>query len=71
MPRMRIGINAHLLAFSGSYRQAGLSRYIYELVTRLPAIARDAHFTAFVGNGRLPADFLRGKPANLKSRGSS
>jgi glycosyltransferase involved in cell wall biosynthesis len=63
---MRIGINAHLLAFSGSYRQAGLSRYIYELVTRLPAIDPDCRFTAFVGNGPLPADFLRAKPANLK-----
>lgn len=63
---MRIGINAHLLSFGETYRQAGLSRYIYELVTRLPAIDSEDRFTAFVGNGVLPADFLRSKPRNLR-----
>lgn len=62
---MRIGINAHLLAFTENYRQAGLSRYIYELLLRLPGIEREDQFTAFVGNGPLPADFLEAKPTNL------
>src|SRR5436190_13745371 len=66
MPHMRTGINAHLLSFSQSYRQAGLSRYIYELVTRLPAIGRDDTFTAFVGNSPMPTGFLRARPRNLK-----
>ncbi len=63
---MHIGINAHLLAFTENYRQAGLSRYIYELLVRLPAIEHQDKFTAFVGNGLLPADFLKAKPANLQ-----
>src|SRR5438105_3665347 len=63
---MHIGINAHLLAFTENYRQAGLSRYIYELLVRLPAIEHNDHFTAFVGNGPLPADFLKARPANLQ-----
>src|SRR5437868_10746465 len=63
---MNIGINAHLLAFSGDYRQAGLSRYIYELLLRLPAIDRRHRFTPFLGNGPLPSEFLRARPSNLK-----
>ncbi|MFL5734190.1 MAG: glycosyltransferase family 4 protein [Chloroflexia bacterium] len=63
---MNIGINAHLLAFSGDYRQAGLSRYIYELLLRLPAIDREHRFTGFLGGGPLPPEFLRAKPPNLK-----
>jgi glycosyltransferase involved in cell wall biosynthesis len=63
---MRIGINAHLLAFTENYRQAGLSRYIYELMLRLPTIEREDCFTVFVGDGPLPAAFLEAKPANLK-----
>jgi glycosyltransferase involved in cell wall biosynthesis len=66
MPLMRIGINAHLLAFSGNYRQAGLSRYIYELLLRLPAIDSTYRFTGFLGNGPLPGNFVRAKPANLR-----
>ena len=63
---MRIGINAHLLSFGGNYRQAGLSRYTYELVTRLPQIDPQDKFTTFVGNEPLPADFARVTPGNLK-----
>jgi glycosyltransferase involved in cell wall biosynthesis len=35
----RIGLNAHLLSFAGSYRQAGVSRYIAELVRAFTAEA--------------------------------
>jgi glycosyltransferase involved in cell wall biosynthesis len=62
---MRIGINAHLLSFSENYRQAGLSRYIYELVRRVPAIERRARVTAFVGSAPVPASFIETKPRNL------
>src|SRR5207244_2704043 len=65
-PCMHIGINAHLLAFTENYRQAGLSRYIYELLLRVPTIEHDHRFTAFVGNGPLPASLLKAKPANLE-----
>jgi glycosyltransferase involved in cell wall biosynthesis len=65
IPNMRVGINAHLLAFTENYRQAGLSRYIYELLVRLPAIERGTQFIAFVGNGRIPKGFLKSGPPNL------
>ena len=62
---MHIGINAHLLAFTPDYRQAGLSRYIYELVTRLPRCDKNATFTAFTGNAPVPEAFVANMPANL------
>src|SRR5688500_2074568 len=62
---MRVGINAHLLAFSGNYRQAGLSRHIYEIVTRVPQCApRDAFF-ASVGRAPVPAGAQAQLPPNL------
>ena len=54
---MHIGFNAHLLSFTDNYRQAGLSRYIYELLTRLPPLRPTARFTAFTGNASIPDDF--------------
>ena len=67
---MRIGINAHLLAFAENYRQAGLSRYIYELLLRLPAAAPKARFIAYVSNHKPPPDFRAELPRNLRlSRG--
>ena len=62
---MHVGINAHLLAFTADYRQAGLSRYIYEIVTRLPPCVASSKFTAFTGSARVPDKFLAGKPRNL------
>lgn len=62
---MHIGIDAHLLAFTGNYRQAGLSRYIYELLVQLPPLVERASFTAYVGSGTVPADFMAVKPGNL------
>ncbi len=63
---MRIGINAHLLAFTGNYRQAGLSRYIYEMALKLPAALPGDDFIAFAGNGHIPPDFLAAVPPNLR-----
>jgi glycosyltransferase involved in cell wall biosynthesis len=63
---MRIGINAHLLAFTGDYRQAGLSRYIYEMALRLPTVLPDDEFVAFVGSGHLPRSFREAAAANLR-----
>ncbi|HEX8231312.1 MAG TPA: glycosyltransferase family 1 protein [Chloroflexia bacterium] len=62
---MRVGINAHLLSFSGSYRQAGLSRYIDELLFQLPAVAPDLQFTGFTGNEALPEAVQARRPKNL------
>jgi glycosyltransferase involved in cell wall biosynthesis len=63
---MRVGINAHLLAFTSNYRQAGLSRYIYELLLKLPQAEPHIKLTAFTGNGPISPDFLAGMPRNLK-----
>ena len=57
----RIGIDAHLLSFASSYRQAGVSRYIAELLRAFgtdadPARAHD--YLAFVGPEPVPPDFL-------------
>src|SRR5689334_16429316 len=65
MSIMYIGINAQLLAFTENYRQAGLSRHIYELLANVPSERPDDRFTAFVPNGNIPCDFKRQMPANL------
>lgn len=59
--RARIGIDAHLLSFAGTYRQAGVSRYIAELLRAFAADdAADSAFDylAYIGRDVPPADFL-------------
>lgn len=58
----RIGIDAHLLSFASSYRQAGVSRYIALLLQAFAAEpARQGtatpEFVAFAGPHRPPPDF--------------
>lgn len=45
-----IGINAHLLNLSASYRGAGISGYIHNLLRHLPDANPDMRLTAFVGD---------------------
>jgi len=56
----RIGIDAHLLSFAGSYRQAGVSRYIAELLRDFATVDPTAGqtYTAFVGPEPVPPTFL-------------
>lgn len=54
--RLRIGLSAHLLSLSEDYRGAGINRYIYGLLTHLPAAAPHLDFTAFVGERRVASD---------------
>ncbi|MCW5880979.1 MAG: glycosyltransferase family 4 protein [Anaerolineae bacterium] len=54
--RSRIGLSAHLLSLSEDYRGAGINRYIYGLLTHLPAAAPHLAFTAFVADRRLADD---------------
>lgn len=42
-----VGINGQLLSGAHSYRSAGVSGYIRQLLVHLPAAAPDLHFTAF------------------------
>lgn len=62
---MRVGINAHLLSFSGTYRQAGLSRYIEEMLFQIPPKAPDLQFTGYIGNTKPGAQLAKRTPANL------
>lgn len=45
---MHVAINAQLVSFSDSYRNAGVSRYTYRLVEGLAQRESDQHYTAFV-----------------------
>jgi glycosyltransferase involved in cell wall biosynthesis len=48
--RQRIGINAHLLAEGESYRRAGVSRYIYNLLVHLSEADPDGDYTVFLNS---------------------
>lgn len=51
MNPIRIGLNAHLLSRSQSYRGAGISWYIYNLLTYLAQVSPDFfHYYAFLGD---------------------
>lgn len=45
-----VGLNAHLLSMDANYRNAGLSRYIFQLMHHLPPAAPDLGFVGYVGN---------------------
>ncbi|MDH4208791.1 MAG: glycosyltransferase family 4 protein [Anaerolineae bacterium] len=47
---MHIGLNAHLLSSSSSYRAAGINWYIYNLLQHLPKAAGHHSLTAFLGD---------------------
>jgi len=57
---MRVGINAHLLFFGQTYRGAGISRYIHNLLAHLPGALGDDEATVFLGDRRLPAHLAGG-----------
>lgn len=46
----RIGINAHLLAEGESYRRAGVSRYIYNLIAHLSEADPGGDYTVFLNS---------------------
>jgi glycosyltransferase involved in cell wall biosynthesis len=52
-----IGINGQLLSGSQTYRSAGVSGYIRQLLTHLPAAAPDLRLTAFVPAAALDRSF--------------
>jgi glycosyltransferase involved in cell wall biosynthesis len=45
---VRVAINAQLVSFGASYRNAGISRYTYQLLDGLGRIPTDLEFTAFI-----------------------
>lgn len=59
----RIGIDAHLLSFATSYRQAGVSQYIARLLEAFAhglAEPTTSEYLAFTGSRRPPAPFAPG-----------
>ncbi len=56
---VRVGINAQLLYLSGSYRAAGISRYIHQLTANLRQLMDGADsMVAFTGKWRLPPELM-------------
>ncbi len=52
---MHIGLNAHLLSLADTYRNAGINRYIYNLLLNLPLVDGDNRYTVFLGERRFSA----------------
>ncbi len=52
---MHIGLNAHLLSLAATYRNAGINRYIYNLLLNLPPVDGDNRYTVFLGERRFSA----------------
>ena len=65
---MRIAINANLVSFSGTYRQAGVSKYTELLIKGLAEVDGQNEYLIYFGNGPHPADFAVGP--NFKLRAS-
>jgi glycosyltransferase involved in cell wall biosynthesis len=54
---MRIAINANLVSFSGTYRQAGVSKYTELLINNLGEIDSSNEYLIYFGNGPHPPEF--------------
>ncbi len=67
---MHIGLNAHLLSSSKSYRAAGINWYIYSLLQHLPDAVDGHSLTAFLGDKEASRSFprLRTKVTTLPTR---
>lgn len=48
-----VGLNAHLLNMSASYRGAGIHRFIYHLLSELPEAAPQFRYVAYVNDRRI------------------
>lgn len=65
---MHIGLNAHLLSFTPTYRGAGISRYQRNLIHRLWSMDRRNRYTLYVGDRDVPPDYLDGKNDHFQVR---
>jgi glycosyltransferase involved in cell wall biosynthesis len=69
MTAVAYGIDAHLLHFGPSYRAAGISRSIHNLLRFLPAEATaDERLIAYAGPGQVPARLVSQRLAFVQSR---
>lgn len=64
---MRIALNAQLLSFSSSYRQAGISRLIHDTIQGLQAMDQENDYTLYAGEGRVPAGYLTNRRWRLSA----
>ncbi len=49
LPRPRVGLNAHLLSLTRTYRGAGINGYIYQLLRHLPTVGTPSlHLVAYL-----------------------
>jgi len=55
---MRIALNAHLLSFAATYRGAGISRSIANLLRGLQTVDAENEYTVFLGTRQVPAGFF-------------
>jgi glycosyltransferase involved in cell wall biosynthesis len=53
---MRVGLNAHLLSFGTTYRGAGISRYVRNLLAALRERRDAVRFELFLGDHRVPPE---------------
>ena len=54
-PTLRVGINAQLVSFGHSYRNAGVSRFTYALLDGLSHLEQDQAYTVFINGGETAA----------------
>ena len=47
-PRPRVGLNAHLLSLTATYRGAGINGYIYQLLRHLPDADATMDYVAYL-----------------------
>ncbi len=64
---MRFAINAHLVAFSGTYRQAGVSKYTELLINSLAALDTQDEFIIYTAPGSRPPEFAAAPNFTLKA----
>ncbi|MDQ2806637.1 MAG: glycosyltransferase family 4 protein [Chloroflexota bacterium] len=66
---MHIGLNAQLLAFTGDYRAAGLSKHIGDLITALLDQPDSTRYTLFTGPGakNAPPGFAQSPRARIQA----
>ena len=62
---MHIGLNAHLLSLTETYRSAGINWYIRNLLTYLPRVDHNNCYTAFIGDKRFTSSELALKVSRL------
>ena len=69
-PRPRVGLNAHLLSLTATYRGAGINGYIYQLLRHLPDADATLAYTAYLyDRGFEPGAGLTVQRSNWDTRG--